>query len=81
MRDGIGIPALGQHRDRDHAADRLAKTVFTAYGVHHLAEQVLLGNALGGALVAGALNDLAPEPLDLVVGGCAEVGVQRVPAL
>ena len=43
--DGVGVPALGEHRDRDDAADRLAELAVLADGVHHLAQQVLVGDA------------------------------------
>ena len=49
-----------------------------ADGVHDLAQQVLVGDVLAGAGVAGALDDLAAEPLDLVGGHAAEVVVERV---
>ena len=35
--DGVGVPALGQHRYRDDAADLLAEAARAADGVHHLA--------------------------------------------
>ena len=41
--DGVGVPALGEHRDRDDAADLLAELAPLADGVHHLAQQVLVG--------------------------------------
>ena len=49
--DGVGVPPLGEHRDRDDAADRLAELARLADGVHHLAQQVLVGDVLG--LLAG----------------------------
>ena len=76
--DGVGVPALGEHRDRDDAADLLAEPAGLADGVHHLAQQVLVGDVLGLLAVAGALDDLAPEALDLVGGHGAEVVVQRL---
>ena len=75
---GVGIPALGQHGDGDHAADVGAEAAGLADGVHDLAQQVLVGEVLGLARVAGALDDLAPEALDLVGGHGAEVVVQRL---
>ncbi len=41
--DGVGVPALREHGDADHAPDALAEPVLPANGVHHLAEQVLVG--------------------------------------
>ena len=37
--DGVGVPALGQHADRDDAADLLAEPALAADGVHHLAQE------------------------------------------
>jgi hypothetical protein len=50
-----------------------------ADGVHHLAQQVLVGELVGRGAVAGALDDLAAEALDLVGRPwMREVVVQRV---
>ena len=76
--DGVGVPAFGQHRDGDDAADGLAQAVLLADGVHDLAQQVLIGDVLAGADVAGALDDLAAEALDLVGRHLAEVLVERL---
>ena len=45
VRDGVGIPALGEHRDADDAPDVLAELARLADGVHHFAEQVFVGQA------------------------------------
>ncbi len=76
--DGVGIPAFGEHRDRDDAADGAAKLAGLADGVHDLAEQFLVGDVVAGTGVAGALHDLAAKALDLVGGHAAEVVVERV---
>ena len=47
--DGVGVPALGEHRDRHDAADLLAELARLADGVHHLAQQVLVGELVGVA--------------------------------
>ena len=78
MGDGVGVPALGEHRDRDDAADGAAELAGLADGVHDLAEQFLVGDVVAGAGIAGALDDLAAEALDLVGGHAAEVVVERV---
>ena len=78
MGDGVGVPAFGQHRDGDDAADGAAELAGLADGVHDLAEQVLVGDVVAGAGIAGALDDLAAEALDLVGGHAAEVVVERV---
>ena len=56
----------------------LAELARLADRVHDLAQQVLVGDVLAGAAVAGALDDLAPEALDLVGGHVAEVVVERI---
>ena len=76
MGDGVGVPAFGQHGNRNHAADRLAQAAFLADGVHHFPQQFLVGDVLGLLAVAGALDDFAAEAVDLVGGHVAEVVVQ-----
>ena len=76
--DGVGVPAFGEHRDRDDAADRAAELAGLADGVHDFAQQFLVGDVLACAGVAGALDDLAAEALDLVGGHAAEVVVERI---
>ena len=44
---GINVPALGEHRDADHAFDVFAELARLAHRVHHLAEEVLGGEVLG----------------------------------
>ena len=82
MGDGVGVPALGEHRDGDDAADRSAQLAVLADGVHDFAEQrhvveFLARLQLVGQLAA-ALDDLAAEALDLVGRHAAEVVVQRL---
>ena len=55
---------------------RLAEPALLADGVHDLAQQVLVGDVLGLLAVAGALDDLAAEPFDLVGRHAAEVVVE-----
>ena len=76
--DGVGIPAFGEHRDGDDAADRAAKLAGLADGVHDLAEQFLVGDVVAGAGVAAALDDLAAEAVDLVGGHAAKIVVKRI---
>ena len=64
MGDGVGVPALGQHRDRHDAADVLAELAGLADRVHHLAQQVLVGQVLGVA-AGEARAVLGLELLDL----------------
>ena len=71
MGDGVGVPALGEHRDADHALDVLAELAGLADGVHHLAEQVFVGQVLGVAAgEADAVFGL--EFLDLAGGDFLE---------
>ena len=46
MGDRVGVPALGEHRDADDAADLLAELAPLADGVHHLAQQVAVVDLL-----------------------------------
>ena len=74
--DGVGVPALGEHGDRDHAADGTAQGAFLADGVHHFAQQVLVRDLLGAGPIAGAFHALVAEALDFVRRHGAELGVQ-----
>ncbi|MGA7263084.1 MAG: hypothetical protein WBX30_19625 [Stellaceae bacterium] len=75
---GVRVPALGQHRHRDDAADALAEAAGFADRVHDLAQKILGADLLAGMVVAGALNEIAPEALDLIRCHCAEVLVECV---
>ena len=76
--NGVGVPAFGEHGHRDDAANGLAQTVHFANGVRHLAQQVRLRDVLRRSDVTRALDDLAPEALDLVGGHSAKVDVERI---
>ena len=78
MGDGVGVPPFGEHGDRDDTPNPAAERTRLADGVHHLAEQVLVGKIGGVLLAAGALHDLPPEALDLGGGHGAEAGVEGV---
>jgi len=52
-----------------------------ADGVHHLAEQLLIGQVVRRAAIARALDDLPAEAVDLVGRHVAEVVVERLAAL
>ena len=79
VRNRVGVPALGEHRDRDDAADLSAQAVFFADRVHHLAQQIGVGDVLGCSDVSCAFSDLAPEAVDLVGSHVAEVLVEGFP--
>lgn len=77
MRDGVRVPALGEHRDRHDAADVLPEFAPLADRVHRLAQQVRIGELVYvGAGVAQAVCLL--EGLDLVSGILLEVATQRL---
>ena len=76
-----GVPALGEHRDRHHAAGGAAEPARHADGVHCFAQQVLVREAFGLAAVAGARDDLAAEALDLVARGDPEVPAESFPGV
>ena len=76
--DRVGVPALGQHRDRDDAAEGFTEAILLADGVHHLAQQVLVGNSVPRPRVAGAFDDFPSEALDLVRGHVAELLIERL---
>ena len=81
MRHRIGVPPLRQHRDRNDATDRFAKTSDFTDRVHHLAEKVLVGDGLGRRRIAGPLNQFAAEALDLILCEGAEFGIEGVAGL
>ena len=78
MRDGVRVPSFRQHRDGNDTTNLLAQPVLLADGVHHLAQQVLVRDVVGGADVARPLDDLAPEAVDFIRRHFAEVFVQRL---
>ena len=78
--DGVGVPALGEHGDRDHAADVLAELALLADGVHRLAQQVGVGELVHvGARVAQPVGLL--ERLDLSRGRLPELRSERFAGL
>src|SRR5690349_5764908 len=79
MRDGVGVPTLGQHRNRDDAADRFAELPRLADRVHDFAQQLLVGDVLTGPDVARARDDLAAEPFNLVPRHITKIFVERLP--
>src|ERR1017187_9519652 len=78
MRDGVGVPAFGEHGYRHHTPDGFAKTALFAHGVHDFPEQLLVGKVLGLLAVSRALDDLGAKTVDLVGGHVAEVLIQRL---
>ena len=78
--DGVGVPALGEHGDRDHAADVLAELALLADGVHRLAQQVGVGDLVHvGTRVAQTVGLL--ERLDLSRCCLPEVRSERLAGL
>jgi hypothetical protein len=74
----VRVPAFREHRDRDDTADGAAQLARLADGIHYLAKQFLVGDALGLPLVAGPLSDFAAEAVDFIRRHVAETGVERV---
>ena len=71
-------PSVSMETETTQRIDSPRRPCF-ADGVHDFAEQFLIGEVLGLLAVAGALDDLAAEAVDLVGGHVAEVVVQRSP--
>ena len=78
MGDGVGIPAFGEHGNRDDAADGFAEAAFFADGVHDFPQQILIGEVFGLTAVAGTFDDFTAETLDFVGGHLAEIVVQGI---
>ena len=76
----VRVPALGEHRDADHALDLLAQAPGLADGVHDLAQQVLVGDRVGVAL-GEALAVLGLELLDLARHDLLELGAELLAGL
>ena len=77
MRDCVGVPALAQHGDGDDAPYTATKPTCLANSVHHLPQEILLGDVLGLGTVAGTFDDFAPKALDLIRSGRPEAPVER----
>ena len=76
VRDRPSVPTLGQHRNGHDASNRSAERVRLADGVHHLTQQVFIGELLGLPAVAGSFDNLAPEALDLIARRSPKVLVE-----
>ena len=72
MGNGVGIPALGEHGDADHALHVFAELAGLAHGVHDLTEKVFISQAFRiAAWEAGSVFGL--EFLDFSGGDLLEV--------
>ena len=78
---GAGVPPLGEHGHRHHAADVLPQPAFLADCVHRFAQEFLLRYLVGLLPVASAFLALPPEPFDQVGSGAAEVIAEFFPGL
>ena len=78
VRNGARVPALGKHRHRHHAAGGAPEPARYPDGVHYLAQQVMVGQALRLAAVAGARDDFLAEARDFIASGGAEVLAERL---
>lgn len=81
MRHRVGIPPLGQHRDRDDATNLFAEPILLTDSVHDLAQERRIIDFAAGAqiarVLAAALQNIATKPLDLVSGHLAKILVER----
>ena len=77
VRDGVGVPALGQHRNRNDTANRFAQASGLADRIHHFAQQILVGEIVRLSLVAGALQNFAAKAFNLIRRHTAKIRVQR----
>ena len=78
MSNGIGVPALRQHGNRNDAANTFTEAAHLSDRIHHLAKQVLIRQLVRGCRVAGPFDQLALELLDLRIGQFAKVGIESV---
>jgi hypothetical protein len=64
VRDGVGVPAFGQHRHRNNATNLLPEATFAANGVHDLPQESALAHL--GVQAAGPFTGrkLALERID-----------------
>ncbi|WP_349627595.1 hypothetical protein [Rhodopseudomonas sp. BR0G17] len=81
MGHGVGVPPLGQHRDRDDAADLFAEPADAADSVHHLTQQFAFADFALGAARPLTVCEFTLELLNLGTGGVAKPLVQRIPGL
>ena len=78
--DGVGIPALGEHGDGDDALDVLAQLAGLADGVHHLAEEVFVGES-SASRPGKRCAVFVLELLDLAGGDLLEFGAHGLAGL
>ena len=76
MRDGVGIPPFGQHGDRHDAANLLAESILLAHGVHHFAQERMVGDVVSAQLTTTARLQLDAKLLDLGGRDLAKVVVE-----
>src|SRR5262249_3709217 len=79
--DRVGVPAFGEHCDRDDAANLFAEPAALSDGVHDFAKEVFVRDVVGGAPVTSSADDLLTKTPDLIGGHVAEVLVERFVAL
>jgi hypothetical protein len=80
VRDRVRVPTLGQHPDRDDAANLLAELSLLADRVHRLAQEsgvIDIGDV--GARIPPA--ELVLESLDLMCGVLLEISAERIAGL
>ena len=77
VRHGVGVPALGQHRHRDDAADIGAKLAGLPDRVHHFAKNVGVGKLVDVARIA-AQSKFLLERFNLGTRNAAEILGERL---
>ena len=78
MSDSACIPAFAEHRDGNDAPDLLAETALDTNGIDHFSKEVFIGELIRLPAVAGTLDSLTTENLDLVGRRGAKVPVERL---
>src|SRR5262249_32825157 len=62
----VRIPSFREHRYRDHATNALPKLPRFADGVHHLAQQLLVGDTFASSDIPSSLDSFSSKSLDFI---------------
>src|SRR4051812_26788848 len=81
MGHSVGIPSLGEHRDRHNAANGPTKLARLANRIHNFAKELLIGNVVSSASVACPLYNFPAEPLNFVRSHATKIVVERIAGL
>ena len=77
--DGVGVPPLGEHGDRDDAANIAAEPALLADRIHDLPEDQHIVDLFGLYLLAAALDHLSPELFEFRSCGIAKASSRGSP--